>query len=96
MRPFWKRHILNSRVRSTRTRVDLVVHRKFPRPVTLNFLTRFHARNPDTDSGQHALEMVLLTCKKWRQAEYTITSAADFIGIQSMGLARAALRENAL
>lgn len=37
---------------------------KFPRPVTLNFLTRFHARDPDTDSGQHALEMVLLTLRK--------------------------------
>jgi len=37
---------------------------KFPRPVALNFLTRFHARNPDTDSGQHALEMVLLTLQK--------------------------------
>src|SRR5438045_1505520 len=37
---------------------------KFPRPVTLNFLTRFHARNPDSDSGQHALEMVLLTLRK--------------------------------
>ena len=37
---------------------------KFPRPVALNFLTRFHARNPDTDSGQHALEMVLLTLRR--------------------------------
>jgi uncharacterized protein YyaL (SSP411 family) len=37
---------------------------KFPRPVTLNFLTRFHARNQDSDSGQHALEMVLLTLRK--------------------------------
>src|SRR5438046_3737687 len=37
---------------------------KFPRPVSLNFLTRFHARKPDTDSGQHALEMVLLTLRK--------------------------------
>jgi uncharacterized protein YyaL (SSP411 family) len=37
---------------------------KFPRPVTLNFLTRFHARHPDSDSGQHALEMVLLTLRK--------------------------------
>jgi hypothetical protein len=37
---------------------------KFPRPVALNFLTRFHARNPDTDSGQHSLEMVLLTLRK--------------------------------
>src|SRR5438874_866222 len=37
---------------------------KFPRPVTLNFLTRFHARNPDSDPGQHALEMVLLTLRK--------------------------------
>ena len=37
---------------------------KFPRPVTLNFLTRFHARNPDSDPEQHALEMVLLTLRK--------------------------------
>src|SRR5438045_2798116 len=37
---------------------------KFPRPVTLNFLTRFHARNPAIDPGQHALEMVLLTLQK--------------------------------
>ncbi len=37
---------------------------KFPRPVTLNFLTRFHARNRDSDSGEHALEMVLLTLRK--------------------------------
>jgi uncharacterized protein len=37
---------------------------KFPRPVALNLLTRFHARNPETDSGQHALEMVLLTLRK--------------------------------
>src|SRR6476620_11254518 len=37
---------------------------KFPRPVTLNFLTRFHARNSDSDSGQHALEMVLPTLRK--------------------------------
>jgi len=37
---------------------------KFPRPVALNFLTRFHARNPDSDSGEHALEMVLLTSRK--------------------------------
>ena len=37
---------------------------KFPRPVTFNFLTRVHARNPDSDSGQHALEMVLLTLRK--------------------------------
>ncbi|HJY19850.1 MAG TPA: thioredoxin domain-containing protein, partial [Chthoniobacterales bacterium] len=37
---------------------------KFPRPVALNLLTRFHARNPDTDSGQHALEMVSLTLRK--------------------------------
>jgi uncharacterized protein len=37
---------------------------KFPRPVALNFLMCFHARNPDSDSGQHALEMVLLTLRK--------------------------------
>ena len=37
---------------------------KFPRPVTLNFLTRFYARHPRSDSGQHALEMVLTTLRK--------------------------------
>ena len=37
---------------------------KFPRPVTLNFLTRFYARDPRCDTGQHALEMVLLTLRK--------------------------------
>jgi len=37
---------------------------KFPRPVTLNFLTRLYARDPESDSGKHALEMTLLTlCK---------------------------------
>src|SRR5262249_27455498 len=37
---------------------------KFPRPVTLNFLTRFYARGPKTDSGKHALNMVLFTLRK--------------------------------
>jgi len=37
---------------------------KFPRPVTLNFLTRFYARDPGSDGGKHALEMVLLTLRK--------------------------------
>src|SRR3954469_2895060 len=37
---------------------------KFPRPVTLNFLTRFHARNPESDSGKHALEMAQFTLRK--------------------------------
>jgi uncharacterized protein YyaL (SSP411 family) len=37
---------------------------KFPRPVALNFLTRFYARDPETESGKHALEMVLLTLRK--------------------------------
>jgi uncharacterized protein YyaL (SSP411 family) len=37
---------------------------KFPRPVVLNFLSRFYAGDPNTDSGQHALEMVLLTLRK--------------------------------
>src|SRR5216110_1466875 len=37
---------------------------KFPRPVTLNFLTRFYARNPKSESGKHALEMDLLTLRK--------------------------------
>jgi uncharacterized protein YyaL (SSP411 family) len=37
---------------------------KFPRPVTLNFLTRFFARDPKSDSGKQALEMVLFTLRK--------------------------------
>jgi len=37
---------------------------KFPRPVTLNFLTRFYARDPKSDTGKRALEMVLLTLRK--------------------------------
>jgi hypothetical protein len=37
---------------------------KFPRPVTLNFLTRFYARDPKNDSGKHALEMALFTLRK--------------------------------
>jgi uncharacterized protein len=37
---------------------------KFPRPVTLNFLTRVYARKPSSDSGKHALEMNLFTLRK--------------------------------
>jgi uncharacterized protein len=37
---------------------------KFPRPVMLNFLTRFYARDPKTESGKHALEMTLFTLRK--------------------------------
>src|SRR2546427_7139207 len=37
---------------------------KFPRPVTLNFLTRFYARDPKSDSSKQALEMALLTLRK--------------------------------
>src|SRR5436853_2746062 len=37
---------------------------KFPRPVTLNFLTRFYARDPKRQSGKHALEMTLFTLRK--------------------------------
>jgi uncharacterized protein len=37
---------------------------KFPRPATLNFLTRFYARDPKSDSGKQALEMALLTLRK--------------------------------
>src|SRR5881409_3724984 len=37
---------------------------KFPRPVTVNFLTRFYARDPKSDSGKQALEMALLTLRK--------------------------------
>jgi uncharacterized protein len=37
---------------------------KFPRPVTLNFLTRFYARDPNSESGKHALAMTLPTLRK--------------------------------
>jgi uncharacterized protein YyaL (SSP411 family) len=37
---------------------------KFPRPVTLNFLTRFYARDPRSEFGKHALEMTLSTLRK--------------------------------
>ncbi|MEY2497699.1 MAG: hypothetical protein QOD12_1255 [Verrucomicrobiota bacterium] len=37
---------------------------KFPRPVTLNFLARIHAREPESTRGKHALEMNLFTLRK--------------------------------
>jgi uncharacterized protein len=37
---------------------------KFPRPVTLNFLTRFYARDPKSDASKHALNMALFTLHK--------------------------------
>jgi uncharacterized protein YyaL (SSP411 family) len=37
---------------------------KFPRPVTLNFLTQLYARDPKSDSGKQALEMALFTLRK--------------------------------
>ena len=37
---------------------------KFPRPVALNFLTRFYDRDPKSESGKHALEMDLVTLRK--------------------------------
>jgi uncharacterized protein YyaL (SSP411 family) len=37
---------------------------KFPRPVTLNFLSRFYARDPSFAAGKHALEMNLVTLRK--------------------------------
>ncbi|HEX3421567.1 MAG TPA: thioredoxin domain-containing protein [Candidatus Udaeobacter sp.] len=37
---------------------------KFPRPATLNFLTRFYARDPKSDAGKHALDMALFTLRK--------------------------------
>jgi uncharacterized protein len=37
---------------------------KFPRPVTLDFLTRFYARDPKSESGKQALEMALFTLRK--------------------------------
>ena len=37
---------------------------KFPRPVALNFLTRFHSRDLKSESGKRALEMDVLTLGK--------------------------------
>src|SRR3989454_1665536 len=37
---------------------------KFPRPVTLNFLTRFYGRDPKSESGKQALEMALSPLRK--------------------------------
>jgi uncharacterized protein len=37
---------------------------KFPRPAALNFLTRFYAARKNSDAGEHALEMVLLTLQR--------------------------------
>ncbi len=37
---------------------------KFPRPVTLNFLSRVYARDPKSEVGKHALEMDLFTLRK--------------------------------
>jgi uncharacterized protein YyaL (SSP411 family) len=37
---------------------------KFPRPVTLNFLSRFYARDPKSESGKQALDMALFTLRK--------------------------------
>ncbi|MEY2544212.1 MAG: hypothetical protein QOE81_1673, partial [Verrucomicrobiota bacterium] len=37
---------------------------KFPRPVALNFLTRFYARDAKSEAGKRALEMDLLTLRK--------------------------------
>jgi len=37
---------------------------KFPRPVALNFLTRFYARSPKSESGKRSLQMDLVTLRK--------------------------------
>ena len=37
---------------------------KFPRPVALNFLARFYARDPKSESAKRALEMDLFTLRK--------------------------------
>ncbi len=36
---------------------------KFPRPVTLEFLLRMYAGNPESENGRHALEMTLHTLR---------------------------------
>jgi uncharacterized protein YyaL (SSP411 family) len=37
---------------------------KFPRPVALNFLSNLSAQDPRSESGEHALEVVLFTLRK--------------------------------
>jgi hypothetical protein len=37
---------------------------KFPHPVTLNFLSRFYARDPKSEMGKRALEMFVVTLQK--------------------------------
>src|ERR1700720_1981293 len=37
---------------------------KFPRPVTLNFLSRFYGQSPSSTSGKRALEMNIFTLRK--------------------------------
>ena len=37
---------------------------KFPRPVALNFLSRFYARDPKSEAGKQALEIDLFTLRK--------------------------------
>jgi uncharacterized protein YyaL (SSP411 family) len=37
---------------------------KFPRPATLNFLSRFYGRDPKSEPGKRALEMDLVTLRK--------------------------------
>ena len=37
---------------------------KFPHPVALNFLSRFHAREPESENGRRALDMFLFTLRK--------------------------------
>ncbi len=37
---------------------------KFPRPVNINFLLRYHQSHPDTDKGRNALVMSLVTLEK--------------------------------
>src|SRR5205085_12669701 len=37
---------------------------KFPRPTVFNFLTRFHSTDAESESGRHALEMVIVTLRK--------------------------------
>ena len=69
---------------------------KFPRPVTLNFLTRFYARDPKSDAGKHALDMALFTLRKMERAECTINRRRVSSLLGRSLLARAALREDAL
>ena len=51
---------------------------KFPRPVTLNFLFRFYARDPRANPANRRSRWRCSPCARWRPAECTIISGGGF------------------